>query len=111
MGRELIDTYPVFKESIERFDDCLIKLGAKWSLMDELNRDKGTSRLSIAELSQPGCTAIQLAMVDLLKTWGVRPSAVVGHSSGEIGAAYAAGVLSLEDCAASPTSAASQCCS
>lgn len=49
-------------------------------------------------MSQPACTAVQLALTDLLRSWGVRPSAVTGHSSGEIGAAYAAGILSLEEC-------------
>jgi acyl transferase domain-containing protein len=54
-------------------------------------------KLSRAELSQPLCTAVQIAVVDLLASWGVSPSAVVGHSSGEIAAAYAAGSLSKED--------------
>ncbi|CAI4212777.1 unnamed protein product [Parascedosporium putredinis] len=99
MGRELIAQYPVFKQSVERFDACLTALGAKFSLMEELHRDDKTSRLSDADLSQPGCTAIQVALTDLLVSWDVRPDAVVGHSSGEIGAAYAAGVLSLEECA------------
>lgn len=49
-------------------------------------------------MSQPACTAIQLALTDLLRSWGVRPNAVTGHSSGEIAAAYAAGILSLEEC-------------
>ena len=53
-------------------------------------------RLSQAELSQPLCTALQIAIVDLLASWGVSPSAVVGHSSGEIAAAYAAGAISKE---------------
>ena len=55
------------------------------------------TKLSRAELSQPLCTALQIAIVDLLAFWGVTPSAVVGHSSGEIAAAYAAGALSKED--------------
>jgi acyl transferase domain-containing protein len=46
-----------------------------------------------AEISQPLCTALQVALVDLFATWSIIPSAVIGHSSGEIGAAYAAGVL------------------
>jgi acyl transferase domain-containing protein len=54
------------------------------------------ANLSRAELSQPLCTALQIALVDLLASWGVKPSAVVGHSSGEIAAAYAAGALSKE---------------
>jgi acyl transferase domain-containing protein len=44
--------------------------------------------------------AIQLGLTDLLKSWNIKPSATVGHSSGEIGAAYAAGILDLEDCMA-----------
>ena len=51
-----------------------------------------------AYLSQPATTAIQIALVRLFSSWGITPSAVVGHSSGEIGAAYAAGALSLEQC-------------
>ena len=47
-------------------------------------------------LSQPLCTAIQIALVDLIATWGVYPSVVAGHSSGEIAAAYCVGGLSKE---------------
>lgn len=46
--------------------------------------------------AQPLCTALQMAMVDLLADWSIRPSAVVGHSSGEIAAAYCAGHISFE---------------
>ena len=53
-------------------------------------------KLSWPELSQPICTALQIALVDLLASWSVFPSAVVGHSSGEIAAAYAAGALTKE---------------
>jgi len=49
------------------------------------------------EFSQPLCTALQTALVDLLATWAIKPSAVVGHSSGELAAAYAAGALSAKD--------------
>jgi NADPH:quinone reductase-like Zn-dependent oxidoreductase/malonyl CoA-acyl carrier protein transacylase len=49
-----------------------------------------------AHLSQPSCTAVQLALVDLFRTWGIQPTAVAGHSSGEIGAAYAAGIITFE---------------
>ena len=51
-----------------------------------------------AQISQPVCTAIQLSLTELLRSWGVHPTAVAGHSSGEIAAAYAAGALSLEAC-------------
>ena len=48
-----------------------------------------TSRLDKAEFSQPLCTAVQIGLVNLLRSWGIIPAAVVGHSSGEIAAAYA----------------------
>ena len=60
-------------------------------------KTKVDSRLSEAEFAQPCCTAIQIALVDVLRNWGVKPTAVTGHSSGEIAAAYAAGALSLPE--------------
>lgn len=63
----------------------------------EILKPKSQSRLSEAEFSQPCCTAIQIALVDLLKAWNVKPAAVVGHSSGEIGAAYASDVLTAPE--------------
>lgn len=68
----------------------------QWSLVEELQRFEGT-RVYEAELSQPLCTAVQIVLVDLLRSSGVAFGAVVGHSSGEIAAAYAAGVISAED--------------
>lgn len=55
-----------------------------------------TSRINDAEFSQPLCTALQIGLVNLLSAWGVHPSAVVGHSSGEIAAAYAAKAITAE---------------
>ena len=60
--------------------------------------DSESSRIAQPFLSQPTTTAVQIALVDLLSIWGIIPNAVVGHSSGEIAAAYAAGALSLADC-------------
>lgn len=68
--------------------------------LDELSKSPKDSILGHSSISQPACTAVQIALTDLLDSWHVRPSAVVGHSSGEIAAAYAAGILSLEDCMA-----------
>ena len=56
-----------------------------------------TSRLSEAELSQPCCTAVQVALVDLLSLYNIKPDAVVGHSSGEIAAAYACGSITAQE--------------
>ncbi|KAK6826221.1 Hybrid NRPS/PKS enzyme [Apiospora arundinis] len=68
-----------------------------WLLRDQLLASAETSEVGTASLSQPLCTAVQIVLVDLLRAAGVKFSAVVGHSSGEIGAAYAAGYLSAHD--------------
>ncbi|CEL00770.1 hypothetical protein ASPCAL00366 [Aspergillus calidoustus] len=93
MGRELIHQNNNFSRSIQRSQQILIELGASWRLVDELLRDESFSRINSSELSQPATTAIQVALVDLLTELNVLPSAVLGHSSGEVAAAYAAGIL------------------
>jgi len=93
MGRELF-AYPDFLASIVSCNTTLHSLGCSWSLLEELHRNEADSRLDTAELSQAVCTALQIGLVDLLRAWGIQPAAVVGHSSGEIAAAYAAGALS-----------------
>lgn len=100
MGFELMAAYPVFKQTMEAADKTLKDIGATFSLIEELSRGEKESKISDAHLSQPACTAVQLALTDLLRSWGITPSAVAGHSSGEIGAAYAAGVLDLQACMA-----------
>ncbi|KAI1650191.1 ketoacyl-synt-domain-containing protein [Daldinia loculata] len=96
MGRELLESHSVFASAIQRADKHLLSVGADFSLMEELTRDEDNSRVGMAHISQPICSAIQIGLVDLLASWGIKPSAVTGHSSGEIGAAYAAGALTLE---------------
>ncbi|KAK3303121.1 polyketide synthase [Chaetomium strumarium] len=96
MGRELYEQYSTFTSSIERADQCLAENGANWSLVEELGRDAKSSRISEAHISQPSCTAVQLALIDLLRSWGIRPTAVAGHSSGEIAAAYAAEIIDFD---------------
>ncbi|EHK21956.1 uncharacterized protein TRIVIDRAFT_53518 [Trichoderma virens Gv29-8] len=96
MGRELL-CYPVFRESLAACRVYLqIECGCPWDLLDELAKDKEHSRLDQAALAQPACTALQVAIVDLLQSWNIQPSRVVGHSSGEIAAAYCAGLLTRE---------------
>ena len=63
---------------------------------DELHQEAANSQVDEAFISQPLCTAFQIALVNLLQSWNIRPSIVLGHSSGEIAAAYAAGMLTLE---------------
>lgn len=100
MGRELMDSHEAFATSLRRADATLKAIGAPFSLLEELSRDSDSSQINSAHLSQPACTSIQLGLVDLLETWGVRPASVVGHSSGEIAAAYAAGAISHGDAVA-----------
>ncbi|KAI0126592.1 putative polyketide synthase [Xylariales sp. AK1849] len=96
MGLELMKTYKAFEASIRNADKHLRSLGAEWSLVEELSSTSKPVRTSLASFDQPACTAVQIALVDLLSSWGVTPRAVVGHSSGEIAAAYAAGYLTLK---------------
>ncbi|KAI9741637.1 MAG: polyketide synthase [Cirrosporium novae-zelandiae] len=96
MGREL-SVYPVYRDTLRAADEYLRKLGCPWSLWDELHQDEKSSRVNIASISQPLCSAVQIALVRLLDSWGIKPTAVTGHSSGEIASGYAAGVLSLQD--------------
>ncbi|KAJ6070537.1 fatty acid synthase S-acetyltransferase [Penicillium canescens] len=97
MGRELIDRYPVFLEIIHFADEYLTSRGADLSIKEELMRDKEHSRLSQPDISQTVCIALQVALTALLNSWGISPQVVLGHSSGEIAAAFAAGILSLQD--------------
>ncbi|KAI9164038.1 Reducing polyketide synthase DEP5 [Paramyrothecium foliicola] len=99
MGAELMEHHPSFLRSIRVLDFTLGDLhdGPDWSIEDILLEPAETSRVSEAEFSQPLCTAIQVAVVQLLNSWGVRPVVTVGHSSGEIAAAYAAGLVSAKE--------------
>ncbi|KAI8633246.1 putative polyketide synthase [Xylariaceae sp. FL1651] len=85
-----------FAGAIEQGEAQLRALGARWSLKEELNQPENTTRVHEAEISQPVCTIVQLALVMLLRSWGIEPTQVTGHSSGEIAAAFAAGLLSFE---------------
>ncbi|KAL9945874.1 Type I Polyketide synthase [Verticillium nonalfalfae] len=97
MGRELMVSHDVFASTVKEADEELKKLGATFSLIEELTKDKEHSQINKAHISQPACTVLQLAFTNLLRSWGVQPSSVVGHSSGEIAAAYAAGAINLKD--------------
>ncbi|AXK31825.1 acyltransferase domain-containing protein [Streptomyces armeniacus] len=95
MGRRLYEEEPVFRERLEACDTLIAGLTG-WSVVAELTAGD-ESRLDDTEIAQPAVFAVQAALTALWDSWGVRPRAVVGHSMGEITAAYVAGVLSLED--------------
>ncbi|PSR80251.1 hypothetical protein BD289DRAFT_441070 [Coniella lustricola] len=95
MGKELL-AFPVFSNSIERSNDCLCSMGCAWDLRAELSRPTDSS-IDQPAYSQPICTAVQVGLVELLRSWNIQPKAVIGHSSGEIAAAFAAGILTHDD--------------
>ena len=97
MGSQLIGQHAVFRNSIKYWDCCLQSLSSdflpSWSLEATLVAPMEASDIHLPEKSQPVYIALQIALTDLLHEWGVLPQVVIGHSSGEIGAAYAAGHL------------------
>lgn len=97
MGGDLLKSNPTFRSSIRSLDkylkDTLGEEAPSWTIEKELLKPGKKSRLSLAEFAQPLCTAIQVALVDTLRSVGIEADAVVGHSSGEIAGAYAAGAL------------------
>ncbi|OJJ41940.1 hypothetical protein ASPWEDRAFT_167930 [Aspergillus wentii DTO 134E9] len=94
MGQQLL-IYSAFKESLDEAAKYMQSLGSLWSLTDELFHNPN-SDIHNPAISQPASVAIQIALVELLATWNILPSYVVGHSSGEIAAAYCAGRISRE---------------
>ena len=96
MGRTLYETEPVFRAVAGRCDKVFTSL-AGWSVLEEMLRDEATSRMAETEIAQPANAVLQIALTELLESWGIRPDAVVGHSVGEVASIYRAGVYSLED--------------
>ncbi|MCL4267599.1 MAG: type I polyketide synthase [Anaerolineae bacterium] len=95
MGRELYAQEPVYRAVIEQCDR-LLRAHADWSLIDELMAEENHSRLEQTAVAQPALFAVQIALAALWQSWGIEPGAVVGHSVGEVAAAYVAGSLTLE---------------
>ncbi len=98
MGRGLLKYSPAFRSVIKRCDTEFSKY-ADWSLLKELMRTETQSQMQRTAIAQPSIFAIQVALAAVWESWGVKPTAIVGHSVGEIAAAYLAGALSFEDAA------------
>ena len=98
MARELLATEPVFAEAVARCDAALPK-GTGWTVREQLLAEPNQPRFKLNEIAvvQPVLVVVEIALAELWKSLGVIPDAVVGHSMGEVGAAYFAGALSLED--------------
>ncbi|MER7842436.1 type I polyketide synthase [Kitasatospora sp. NPDC096077] len=98
MAAELLDTAPVFAERIAACGKALAEF-ADWSLEDVLRGRDGAPGYDRVDVVQPALWAVMVSLAALWESYGVRPDAVVGHSQGEIAAAYVAGALTLEDAA------------
>lgn len=101
MGAELISKSPAARRIIDRLDAQLASLPEEarpsWTIAEELLKDASISQINDPTFAQSLSLAVQILLVDILKAAGVELTAVVGHSSGEIATAYAAGRISAED--------------
>ncbi|KAJ5788020.1 hypothetical protein N7457_003010 [Penicillium paradoxum] len=101
LGAAAMEAFPSFLATIRALDAVLQSLDfarPQWSLEDALKQPAGeANKINDAEISQPVCTAVQIAIVDLFDEWDITPTVTVGHSSGEIAAAYAAGFISAPE--------------
>ncbi|WP_336490447.1 SDR family NAD(P)-dependent oxidoreductase [Methylobacterium nigriterrae] len=95
MGQEAYAENAIFREAFDRID-ALFQPYSKWSLKDALFAEDLDERLALTSVSQPLIFAIQSASTTALRAQGLSPRFVLGHSVGEIAAAEAAGILSLE---------------
>lgn len=102
MGKTLLETFPSCKPVLEELDETLQNLPhaptkLTNAVLDELTQPRSPEALRQPEFSQPLVTALQILLVHVLRQWKVTPRAVVGHSSGEIAAAYTAGFITRAD--------------
>ncbi|MFR9753262.1 type I polyketide synthase [Nocardia sp. 004] len=96
MARGLLQASGMFAAEAARIDTEFQQI-AGWSIIEELLRPESESRATSTVVAQAGNFLVQVALVAELEALGIRPAAVIGHSVGEVAAAYVAGVLSLHD--------------
>ena len=96
MGHELYHSQPMFKKAVDKCEEIFKNLTG-WSILEAMLTEKSHSKMDQPRISQPANFILQVALTDLWKYYDVTPSAIVGHSVGEVTAAYASGGLSLED--------------
>ncbi|MFC8905589.1 type I polyketide synthase, partial [Micromonospora sp. NPDC057140] len=99
MAAELLDTAPVFADAFAACAEAL-RPYVDWSPVDVVRGAPDAPSLERVDVVQPTLFAVGVSLAALWQSYGVRPAAVVGHSQGEIAAAYVAGALTLDDAAA-----------
>jgi acyl carrier protein len=95
MGKRLLAESEVFAAAVASVD-ALFREHSEFSLREALGRDDLAQLLEATEYAQPLLFAVQVGLTEMLRDWGIRPTAVMGHSVGEIAAAWACNALSLE---------------
>lgn len=98
MARALLERPGIFRDAAAEIDEVFQEISG-WSVTAELLRPQADSRVSRTEIAQPANFLVQSALAKHLQQFGIRPTAVVGHSVGEVAAAYVSGALSLRDAA------------
>lgn len=98
MGQQLYAENPVFKQAVDEAD-AAFQMHAGWSILAEMLADEDASRMARNEIAQPANFIIQVGLTAVWQSLGVKPQAVLGHSVGEVTAAYVSGALSLSDAA------------
>ena len=98
MGVELLDSSPVFAQSLRECADALAAY-VDWDLFDVLHERNGAPGLERVDVVQPALFAMMVSLARVWESHGITPDAVIGHSQGEIAAAHIAGALSLDDAA------------
>ncbi|KAI6777704.1 Beta-ketoacyl synthase [Emericellopsis cladophorae] len=99
MGAELFPEYAMFRQTIRYLDQVLGALTRRpsWTIEGALLEPAVTSQIHDPAFSQTVCTGLQIALLALLRQWEIEPVMTLGHSSGEIAAAYAAGHLKASE--------------
>jgi acyl transferase domain-containing protein len=96
MAHDLYETQPVFRQTIERCDD-VFRDSVGRSLVELLYSSRSSRRRLTTCDAQPAIFAVEVALTEMLRSWGVVPTAVIGHGVGEFAACYAAGVFGMAD--------------
>ncbi|MGW3819697.1 type I polyketide synthase [Streptomyces sp. NPDC005046] len=98
MARELLDTSPVFAEQATACAEAFAPYVGR-PLLEVLRAEPGAPGMAEVEVAQPALFTVMVSLAALWRSYGVTPAAVVGHSQGEVAAAYVAGALTLDDAA------------
>lgn len=96
MGRQLFNENVVFRATLETADAVFTRI-AGFSIVKEMSRDEASSEIKRTEYAQPANLMVQIGLTAALQAEGVMPSAVMGHSVGEVASAWASGMLTLEE--------------